>query len=311
VQAAWDAVGDTYAICLTTDAAKPRAVARIVRASDPRVVVAEADLLASDTQAVSRVHAAANRDAGGYLFVWDQFDATYGSRLICQRASADGAMDAADRRVAWWDTDGDVGHPTVAYQGASQFVLAWAGLTDDRAAFAVHALVVDSLGAPVPGLARVTPATSRSWASTARPRLTVNPGDGSMLLTYWYSDGVIWRPGARGLAAGTIAPLAAAQLDAGLKFAGGIPGGAAWDPERGEYVATSAGYDNRIAVRRLAPDGTLRPGTLPELHEGTSAVPYAGGSPGSLGLLRVGDTVDDGLYDRKTTTVRALAAPLR
>ena len=48
-----------------------------------------------------------------------------------------------------------------------------------------------------------------------------------------------------------------------------------------------------------------------ELYEGPGAVPYGGASPGSLGLLRVVDVLDDGVFDKKTPTLRALAGRLR
>jgi hypothetical protein len=171
--------------------------------------------------------------------------------------------------------------------------------------------MTDAAGVALSDAAPRVVATSRAWNSVARPSLAVNPADGSTLLTYWYGDGPIFRPGARGIAAGTGAPLVTALLDDGLQFDGGVPGGAVWNAARSEFVVTTVGYDNRVSVRRVAADGTLLAAAPAEVYEGTTAVPYGGELPDTLGLLRVGDGDDDGLYDKKTTTLRALAGPLR
>ena len=311
LQATYDAVGDTFALCLTTSASPTRAFVRIVSASDIHTTVAEQDLASATAQAVSRVHAAPNRDDGGYLVVWDEFEHDFGSRIWSRKVDVEGAFAAGAPPLVVWNPYGEIGQPTVAYQKDGAFIVAWAGLSEDRFGYAVAVAMTDASGAPLPGTAPRTVATSRKWDSSARPSLAVNPATGATLLTWWYGDGPIFRPGARGLAAGTGAPLVTALLDEALDFEGGVPGGAVWNAERGEFVVTTVGYDSRAAVWRLLEDGTLRSAARVELYECTAAVPYGGASPGSLGLLRVADADDDGVFDKKTTTLRVLAGPLR
>jgi len=311
LQVTYDGAGDTFALCLTTVVAPARALVRIVSASDIHQTVAEQDLAAPTAETVSRVHAAPDRDDGGYLVVWDEFDEKYGSRIWARNVSGAGVFASGPAALVVWDGNGEIGHPTAAYQGAGAFVVAWAGLAEDRFAYAVRLVMTDAAGVALSDAAPRVVATSRAWNSVARPSLAVNPADGSTLLTYWYGDGPIFRPGARGIAVGTGAPLVTALLDDGLEFDGGVPGGAVWNAARSEFVVTTVGYDNRVSVRRVAADGTLLAAAPAEVYEGTTAVPYGGVLPETLGLLRVGDGDDDGLYDKKTTTLRALAGPLR
>jgi hypothetical protein len=311
LQVTYDGVGDTFALCLTTVVAPARALVRIVSASDIHQTVAQQNLAAGTAETVSRVHAAPDRDDGGYLVVWDEFDEKYGSRIWARNVSSAGVFASGAPTLVAWDGQGEIGHPTAAYQGDGAFVVAWAGLSEDRFAYAVRLVMTDAAGVALSGAAPRVAATSRDWNSVARPSLAVNPADGSTLLTYWYGDGPIFRPGARGIAPGTGAPLVTALLDDGLQFDGGVPGGAVWNAARSEFVVTTVGYDNRVSVRRVAADGTLLAAARAEVYEGTAAVPYGGPVPETLGLLRVSDGVDDGLYDKKTTTLRALAGPLR
>jgi hypothetical protein len=311
IQTAWDGTSDTFALCLTTSASPTRAYVRIMSAADIHQTVAEADLAAATAEAVSRVHAARNRDDGGYLVVWDEFDAEYGSRVWARKVAADGTFAPGDRTLVLWDPLGEVGHPTAAYQRNGAFVVAWAGLSEDRAAWAIRLTMTDAAGAPLAGTTPRVAATSRKWSAAVRPALAVNPADGATLLTWWYGEGVIYRPAARGIAPDTGAPLVTALLDEPLEFDGGTPSRAVWNAERGEFVVATAGYDSRVGVLRVAADGTLRPSVRAEVHEGTTAALYGGAVPGTLGLLRVGDAVDDGYFDKKTTTLRALAGPLR
>jgi hypothetical protein len=310
VQAARDEVGDTFALCLTTSASPTRAVVRIVSAADIRQPLAEQDLAAASAQAVSRVHAAPDRGAGGYLVVWDEFESQFGSRIWARSVSAAGVFASGAPSLVVWDALGETGHPTAAWQRDGAFLVAWAGLSEDRVAYAIRMTTTDAAGVPLPGATPRIAATSRKWNAAARPSLAVNPADGATLLTYWYGDGPIYRPAARGISPDTGAPLVTALLDEGLAFDGGVPEGAVWNAARGEFVVATVGYDARVAVRRLSADGTLRTSVRTELYEGATAAPYAGPA-GTLGLLRVTDAVDDGVFDKKTTTLRALAGPLR
>lgn len=311
VQASYDPGSDTFALCLTTSAAPTRAFVRIVSASDIHHTVAERDLAAATAQAVSRVHAAPNRGVGGYLVVWDEFEEQFGARIWATSVDAAGKFASAAPSLVEWDAPGDIGFPTAAYQRDGKFVVAWAGLSEDRLAYAIRLQFTDAAGVSLTGTAARVAATSRKWTSAARPGLAVNRADGSTLLTYWYGDGSIYRPAARGIAADTGAPLVTSLLDADLDFDGGVTAGAVWNTERSEFVVVTAGYDSRIAVHRVAANGTLIPTARPELYEGTSAAPYGGAWEGTLGLLRVSDAVEDGLFDKKSTTLHALAGPLR
>jgi hypothetical protein len=132
-----------------------------------------------------------------------------------------------------------------------------------------------------------------------------------MLLTYWYSEGVVYRPACQRLAPVSALPGASAKLDTVLAFPGGVPSGVVWNSIRSEFVITVVTYANRVVLRRANSDGSLRPTPVVESYESSSAVPYAAGGPGTLGLVRVFDGVADDQHDSATTKLQAVAAPLR
>jgi hypothetical protein len=311
LRVAWDGAGGTFALCLTSGASPARGVLRIVSAGDVRQTLLETQLTPPESDHMSRLQAAANLDDGGYLVVWDQFDAQFGRRILAQAIGPAATIDASTRSVVAWSPYGNLADPVAAYQGTGRFVVAWASLTDDGLGYAVRATVTDAQGAQVAGAGPYVTTSSRSWTATARPGLAANPADGSMLLTYWYSEGVVFRPACQRLAPVTAAAGPSSKLDDAFPVPGGGPASVVWNPARGEFVVAIATYTNRAALRRVGADGDLRPAPVVESYEGTSAVLYAGTAPGTLGLVRGFDGVSDDVHDPATTKMQAAAGPLR
>jgi hypothetical protein len=189
--------------------------------------------------------------------------------------------------------------------------VAWAGYSDDGLSFAVHATVATSAGVQVAGLGPHVTATSGSWGFVEAPELALDPEDGGVLLAFSYAEGFKFRPAAQRLAPDTAYPEFFAPLDAGMPITGGVLTGLAWNPARREFVATFVGYDDRVALRRIDPDGAPRPAPVVESYEGTSGALWVGGAAGTLGLARGFDGVADDVHDPAATTMKAVVGPIR
>jgi hypothetical protein len=311
VRVAWDRVGGTFALCLCSTSSPAYGVVRVVSAGDIHQTLLQAQMTPAGSDHMSRIHAAANRDDGGYLVVWDQFDQAFGRRIRAQSIGAAATMDTSTQSTVAWDPGGNLADPVAAYQGAGKFVVAWASLAEDGPGYAIRATQTDSKGAQVAGHGPYVTATAQTWVATARPELAVNPADGSLLLTYWYSEGIVYRPASQRLAPLTASPGPSAKLDLELPILGGGPTSVVWNAARGEFVVAVVTYSNRASLRRVNADGTLRPAPVVESYEGTSAAFYASSAPGSLGLVRGFDGVADDVHDVTTTKMQAVAGPLR
>lgn len=310
VRVAADRDGTSFAIAVTSQSDPPAARVLVVAADDLGRTLGTFDVPAEDLLYVTRLDVTADRARGGFLALWDRHDATWGGRLLAQPIGADGAVDPARRAVLAWAPLDDLAYPAAASRPDGRFVVAWAGGSDDGAAYAIRATVVDGGLAQVPGAGPYTAASSRSWNFAAAPDLAVDPRDGTAALTFAFGEGAILRPASQRLAAGDAYPGAWHPLDAGLRFDGGQPGGVVWDPARRGFVATVVGHDRRVSVRRLGGDGAVLAHVV-ETYEGLSAVPFAGPLEGSLGLLRGFDGIADDRQEPQASSMRLVAAPLR
>ncbi len=309
---ACDGVGGTFAICVLSQQHPVVADLRVVSSSDLHQTLAETALGAGAPTGMTNVAVAAERDHGGYLAVWQQLDAVYGARVLAQPVAVDGGIDPSTRPTIGWDPYGNLGFPDAAYQGAGRFIVAWAGVTDDYRGYAVRATVTDSVGAQVAGFGPYVVAASNTWAAVQWPRLAVNPADGSALVAFSYSDGIVLRPACQTLAAGTAAPGAFyAILDGELPFPGGRANGLAFSPARSEFVAAVWTYDGHVVLRRVNRDGSVRAAPVLESYEGDYGVIYAGSTAASLGFARSFDGDADGVDDPSSTTRQAVVGPIR
>jgi hypothetical protein len=311
VRVAWDGVGGTFALCVCSTASPAYGVLRVVSAGDIHQTLLQTQMSPAESDHMSRIQAAANRDDGGYLVVWDQFDQAFGRRIRAQSVGVAQTIDTSTQSTVAWSPAGNIADPVTAYQGAGKFVVAWASLTADGFDYAIRATQTDTNGAQVAGAGPYVTATSHAWTATARPDLAVNPADGTMLLTYWYSEGVVYRPASQRLAPKTAAPGPSSKLDLELPILGGGPTSVVWNATRGEFVVVVVTYSNRATLRRVNADGSLRPAPVVESYEGTSAVLYTAAAPGTLGLARGFDGVADDVHDTATTKMQSIAGPLR
>jgi hypothetical protein len=309
---AWDGVAGTFALCVCSQRSPAVCVVRTVSSTNLHQSIAQSEFGRDVATSMTNAGVAAERDHGGYLVAWQQIDATYGARVLAQAVTATGAVDAATRSTVAVDAYGNLGYPAVAYQGGGRFIVAWGGISSDYRALVYRATVTDAVGAQVPGAGPYIAATSNTWAYLATPRIVVNPVDGSALLAFSYSEGVVYRPAVERLAPQTAAPGALfATLDAGLPYPGGRATGLAWSPARSEFIVAVERPDGRVVLRRVNPDGSLRAAPVVESYEGLYGVLYAGSTPESPGFARSFDGVADDVDDAASQTRQALVGPIR
>jgi hypothetical protein len=312
VAVAWDRVAGTFDLCLCSQQGPAVCVVRTVSATDLHQTVSQSDLGRFEATSMTNVSVAAERDHGGCLVAWQQLDATFGGRVLAQAVSASGVIDESTRSTIAVDAYGNLGYPALAYQGGGRFVVAWAGVSNDYRSLVFRATVTDAAGKQVAGLGPYVVATSNTWAYVAVPRIVMNPDDGSALLAFSYSEGVVFRPACQRLAPLTAAPAANyLPLDAGLPYPGGRSSGLAWSPARSEFVVAVDRPDGHVVLRRVNPDGTVRAAPAVESYEGAYGLIYAGSTPDSLGFARSFDGVADDVDDAASQTRQVLVGPIR
>src|SRR5262249_9173821 len=99
-------------------------------------------------------------------------------------------------------------------------------------------------------------------------------------------------------------------LDANGQLPEGYFSTVVWNPARKEYVVALSNAERRVALRRVNPDGSIRPTSYLQSYEGWWGVLYSGAAPGTLGLVRTCDGVDDDDY-LPGATAQSLGGPIR
>lgn len=305
----WDSVTGTFAVCLV-DWSQGIVFARIVPDSNIHTIAAQGRLTGQATTYGTGCEATANPDDGGFVIVWDQYEPEKGTTINARRWSESG-FDLGPHSFVFNDQYGAIGYPEVAWQSPGRFVYAWCGYTDDYSRFAVRGFVGDSRGEPIAAASPSVFASSAGWDFVVLPELARNPADGSMLLTFWYAAGPVWRPSCVRLGAGNAFPGTVLDLDLRLDELGAGIADVAWNEARNEYVVAVMDYDRRMVLFRINADGSGRPAPFPEKYEATWGALYGGATPGSLGFVRSVDESDDGAFVEATPVMRTVAAPLR
>jgi hypothetical protein len=307
---AYDAVTDSFAIGLTvgqSNQAYP--FLRVVSAANIQATLLQT-AFAWAVPGVSQVTPAANQDDGGFVVAWHEYSSQTGAKIKTQVVTPALTTDAAQQHVIASHPAGYVWEPVIAYQGNRRFVIAWIGAVSD-VDYAMYATVADADGVQTFDAGPYVTATSSNWNDLFQPEITRNHTDGSMLLAFTYLDVNVYRPGVQRLAPVSANPGPYASLDASSQLPQGYIDSVRWNPARNEFVATMTNVENRVAVRRVNPEGTIRPTTSLESYEGIWGVLYAGPDPGELGLSRAFDGTDDDLHFSGTQVMQALAGPLR
>ena len=309
---AWDGVTGTFALGLTAgQASQAYAFVRIVSATDLKTTRLQTNLVGTPKSGVSQVTPAANGDVGGYVVVWEQYEgAVLGGKIKAQVITPALTANTSVQPVIVSHPLGILWEPVVAWQGSGRFVVAWAGAAQNDTNYAVYAAVIDAAGVRTGDGPYVT-ATSANWGDLFQPEITPNRNDGSMLLAFTYLDSNLYRPGVQRLEPVTASPGTPAALDADGRLPQGFIDSVRWNPARSEFVATMTTVDNRVAVRRINPNGTIRASFVLESYEGIWGILYSGPQPGQLGLARDFDGTNDDVHFTGTTTMQALAGPLR
>jgi hypothetical protein len=308
---AYDPVTDTFAMGMTAGVGNSTnySFVRVVSAADIDDTKLQTTLVSSVTE-VTQTTPAANPDDGGYVVVWEEYTTASGSRIKTQVITPQLTTSAASASVVVSHPLGYLWEPVAAYQGNGRFVVAWRGAESD-ANYAVYATVVDAAGVQTFDAGPYVTATSTAWNDLFQPEVTRNPEDGSMLLAFTYLDVNVYRPGVQRLAPVSASPGPYSALDGNSILPQGYIDSIRWNPARNEFVATMTNVQNRVAIRRVNPDGTIRPAPVLESYEGIWGILYAGPSAGELGLVRAFDGTADDTHAVYTAIMHALAAPLR
>ncbi len=308
---AWDRVTGTFALGLTAGSSgQAYAFVRVVSATDLQDTKLQTNL-AWAMSAVTQVTPASNGDDGGYVVVWEQYEgAANGAKIKAQVITPQLTANTSAQPVIVSHPLGYLWEPVIAYQGNRRFVVAWAGAANNDANWAVYATVVNAAGISTGDGPYVT-ATSAAWNDLFQPEITPNPSDGSMLLAFTYSDASAYRPGVQRLAPVTANPGPYSALDGSGLLPEGYIDSVRWNPARSEFVATMTNVGDRVAVRRVNPDGTIRASPVLESYEGIWGILYAGPEAGQLGLVRGFDGTADDIHFGGTDVMQALAGPLR
>jgi len=309
---AWNGRDGTFALSTSTYAAAGNAGVTVVSAQNIHQTLGSKLFGSGYTQ---QAHAAANPDGGGYLLVWDDYDAAAKvGRIKTQVVAADGTIDVATQSVVFsLPEQGYVAEPVCKYQGGGRFVVAWISSTMNNTFYAAYDTVVDAAGKQTLDAGPYVAGTDGNWLALFQPELARNPTDGSMLLAYSYytaSDSK-WRPACQLLRAGDAHPGSAFTLDGDGLLPEGLLDCSAWDADRAQFVVTMTTVGSRVAVRRVNPDASIRPTAVTESYEGVWGILYGGTKPGTLGLARTFDGVDDGVMTTVAATYMAFAAPIR
>jgi hypothetical protein len=305
----WDAVTDTFAVCLT-DWSQGVVFARIVPDTDIHAIAAQARLTAAGTTYGTGCEATANPDDGGFVIVWDSYEAATGTTINAKRWSTAG-FDLDAQSFVFNDQYGAIGFPEVAWQAPGRFLYVWCGYTDDYSRYAVRGFVGDSRGEPLSAGGPLVLASSAGWDYVLLPELARNPGDGSMLLTFWYASGEVYRSSCVRLAPTSAFPGNVIDLDLRLPQLGAGVADVVWNEARHEYVVATKTYDDTVVLFRINPDGSGRPAPFPESYEATWVALYGGGTPGAFGMVRSVDEADDDSFHLDTPVMRTVASSLR
>ncbi len=311
IRVAWDGVGDTFALCVSSNRAPAYGYVRVVSAADIHQTVSSARLTAPGTANVNQLHPAANRDDGGYLVVWDEADTGSVAASIRARAIGVSGAIAASPVVVASAPDLVQFAPTAAYQGAGRFVVAWSATDVAGHAPTINATVTDAGGTDLLGGTTSVVARASTWAAAAFPEVAVDPRTGAALVAFTYLEFTAYSAACVRLSADDAVPGALQTFDMGFGVPQSVTYGAIWNAEREEFVVAAVSSSNRVVLRRVNPDGTIRPAPVLESYEGLSGVLYGGSEPGTLGLARAFDGVADDFYDPLSAVKQVLAGPLR
>lgn len=303
---AWDAVSGTFSMTLGySTASSDDSLVYVVRDTDVKSVVASATLKGADSASV-----AANPRDGGYLVAFRTAGAGTAKRLVTQPIPPSGTIDPARQKILATHALGWLWRSAVVGRADGTFLVAWIGATDDDQYYAVRAGSAAADGTATADPGAFVAATSVNWTVVDFPGLVRNPDDGSILVTFSYAW-ELYHPGCVRLAPGSLVPGAPVAVDEGFASRSGEITSAVWNPARKEFVVAYVTYDGRTGLRRVNPNGSLRPASGYGAFDGVLGALYAGSSQDSLGLARAVFAVE---YDGQGIghpTARLLAGPLR
>lgn len=311
IRVAWDGVGDTFALCIASNRSPAYGYVRVVSAADVHHTVSEAILSAPGTAHVNQAHPAANRGAGGYLVVWDETDpATVSSSIRARAIAASGAISASPVVVAR-DPDLVQFAPTAAYQSPGRFVVAWSATDLEGHSPTIDATVTDAAGTDLVGGATSVIARAGTWSTAGFPEVAVDPASGAALVAFTYLEFTAYSAACVRLAAEDAEPGPVQTFDMAFSAPQSVTYAAAWNADREEFVVAAVTSSNRVVLRRVNADGTIRAAPVLESYEGLSGVLYGGSLPGTLGLARAFDGVADDFFDPLSAVKQVLAGPIR
>lgn len=296
-EVAFDPRDRLWALTWTLTGSPRTANVRLVAASDLTATVAQHELAAA--WSVGYANAAADPARGGFLLVWDTVGGTAGpGHIFARRISPDGALQGDAPTIVDTDPGLWVWGASVLPLSGGRFVICYGGLSAERDALGVRAAITDADARVVrePFVCTSNPAWNQLWA----PKGAVNPEDGSVMLTFTYDDGDSAQPVHPATVLLTGADLGTAALtthddDGIIPF--GVADDVAWHPARREFVLVCTVPPAADLIRRIAPDGRIKPGPVPQPIDGIWGRLWSGAAPGTLGLLRTYDGTEDGSWN--------------
>lgn len=303
---AWDPVGGTFSMTLGyATASSNDSFLFVVPDTDIQNRIAAVTLAGADSASV-----AANPRDGGYLVAFRVAGTGSAKRLVTQPISPSGTIDTTRQKVLATHALGWLWRTAVVGRADGTFLVAWIGATDDDQFYAVRASSAAADGTATTDPGAFVAATSVNWTVVDYPGLVRSPDDGSILVTFSYAW-ELYHPGCVRLAPGSLVPGAPVAVDEGFASRSGEITSAVWNPARKEFVLAYVTYDGRTGLRRVNPNGSLRPASGYGAFDGVLGALYAGSSQDSLGLARAVFAVE---YDGQGIghpTARLLAGPLR
>ena len=254
----------------------------------------------------TQVHAACNPANGDWVVTWDEWDSGKPGDCMVAVVHSDGTRDAS--KVVASSADGFIWTPVIAPMGNGNYVIAYRGTSANDTFWAMRRVVVESDGDPLtfPEVAASEP----EWQNAFQPELALNPLDGNMLLAFSYMDQGVYHPAFVRLTGPDAMGGDVESLDDDGLLPAGYIDSLVWNPTRNEFVIALSLEPAQVVVRRVRPDGRLKPTYTPLSYEGVWGILWSGPEADQLGLVRAFDGLIDDYHDWYAP-MQTHGAPLR
>ena len=306
---AWNPVDGTWGLAWRAGTGSgTTAHFRILDSHDLDSTLADVQLGTADV--IYQVDVTCRATTGDWLLAWDSHTADGAGDLMSAVVRPDGTRDTPAHVLAT-NANGYIWYP-VATEAADdgRYVVVYLGEHADRW-YAVRRVVVGEDGATASSSVEI--AFDVEWL-LSEPKVARNPQDGSVLVGFAYDNLAVFHPAFVRLDGPWALPGDVVTMDDDGIQPWGYLESLVWNPARGEFVAAVdlvLDYDwTYVGVRRIRPDGRIKPLYTPLVYEGWYGTLWSGPDPGQLGLVRAFDGFTDGLNQRwRTNNIHG--APLR